>query len=62
MSGYLLHRSAPEIVEDDVFERRMWSQIAILLDGRNIIEHKVTIECIPIAKDANKNYCRPIHV
>lgn len=61
-SVYLLHWCAPEIVENDVLERRMWSQIAILLDGRNIIEDKVTIECIVIAKDAYKNYCRTIHV
>jgi hypothetical protein len=60
--SYLVHWCAPEIIEKDIFNGRMWSQIAILLDGGDVVEDEATIESIVVAKDANKNYCRSIHV
>ena len=41
MTPLLVHRSAPEVVEEQVRPRRFGTEISILSDGADIVEHEV---------------------
>lgn len=45
-----MHGGAPEIIEEQVRDRSVRSQIAVLFDRTDIVENKITITTIIVAR------------
>lgn len=54
-----MHRSAPKIVEENVYQRRVWSEISVIFDSTNIVKNKPAITTVMVANDASENHHRP---
>lgn len=53
-----MHRRAPEIVDEDIRQRRMRPQVAVLFDRADIIEHEVALTAIVVANSASGDHDR----
>lgn len=45
---HLVHRSTPEIIIKDIFERRVRPQIPIILDRRDVIKNEAAIKAVQV--------------
>lgn len=45
---HLVHRSAPKIIVKDIFQRRVRSQVSVILDRGNVIENEAAIKAVQI--------------
>lgn len=55
---YLMHGSAPEVVQKYILDRCVRSKISIILDGANIVEHESAIDAIVIDEHAREHHER----
>lgn len=46
---YLGHGRAPEIIEEQVADRRRRPQVLVVEDGRDVIKHEAAREAVPVA-------------
>lgn len=51
--NYLVHRGAPEIVEEYVNEGGVWPEVSILFDGTDVVEHKTAVARVVVANQAS---------
>lgn len=51
---YLVHGRSPKVIHEDILQRRMLSQVAIILYRTYVIENKSAVEGIVVAQDANQ--------
>jgi hypothetical protein len=42
--AYFVHWRAPEVVEEDIPDGRVGTQVAVLLDGRDVVEDEAAVE------------------
>jgi hypothetical protein len=47
-----MNSSSPEIVEKDILQWHMRSQISVVLDGTDVIKHKAALQAVVIAHHA----------
>lgn len=57
-----MHRSAPEVVEENVLQRRVLAQVTVILDGTDVVEHKAAVECVVVAQDGDQRDGSTINV
>lgn len=62
LDAYFVHRRAPEVVEENVLEWSVLPQVAVILDCRNVVKHKATVECVVVAQDGDQRDGRAINV
>lgn len=53
---HLMHRGAPEIIKEQIWERCVRSQITILLNCTNIIKHEITVTTVVVTNQASQYY------
>lgn len=46
--AYLGHECAPKVVEEQVGERRVRSQILVVLDGRDVVKDESALQGVPV--------------
>lgn len=61
-SSYLVHRGAPEIIEEYVYPGRVRAQISVVLNGTNIIENETTMETVMVANNTREHHDSTKHV
>ena len=45
---YLGHERSPEIIEEEVGDGRMRSQVLVVFDGRDVVEDEAALQRIPV--------------
>lgn len=60
-STYLLHRRPPEVVEEEIGHGCVWTQVAVLLDGRDVIEHKAATEGVAVDEERHGQHQGAVH-
>lgn len=45
---HLWHGCAPEVIEEEVLQRRCGTKVFVIQDGRDIIEHETTEQAVPV--------------
>lgn len=64
LATYLSHRSAPEVIEEEVSERGRGPQVFVVEDGRNVIKHEPTGQTVPVTphhQPSQKQHLLPRH-
>lgn len=46
--AYLVHRGAPEVIVEDIFEGRVRPQVAVVLDRADVVEHEAAAEAVHV--------------
>lgn len=57
-----MHRRSPEVVEKHVLDGRVWPQVAIFLDGADVVEHEATVETVVVAQHAHQRDQRTVQM
>lgn len=52
---YLVYGCSPEVVEKDVRNWCLWSQVSIFFDSVDIVEHKAAVEAVVVDDDAGED-------
>lgn len=50
-----MNRSSPEVIEKDVGDRRLRSQVSILLDCTDVVENEATVKTVVVDEDAGQH-------
>lgn len=45
--SYLGHERAPEVIEEEVGDRRVRSNVFVVFDGRYVVEHETALRRVP---------------
>lgn len=48
-------------MEEEVGHGRVWAQVAVLLDGRDVVEHKATAEGVAVDKESHGEHQGAVH-
>lgn len=48
---YLLDGGPPKVIEKDVLERNVWSQVPIVFDGADVVEDEAAVKAVVITDD-----------
>lgn len=54
-----MHRCAPEIIEEDIFQGRVRPQVFVVADCADVIKNKTAVTAIVIAQNSCQNYGGP---
>lgn len=60
LKTHLVHRRAPEIVQEHVLDRRVGPQVTVLLDRADVVEHEATVEAVVVAKHTGQRDQRSV--
>ena len=52
------HRRAPEVVGEEVLDGDMRPQVAVVHDGRDVVEDELAVEAVPVDGQTEKEQCR----
>lgn len=55
---FLVHRGAPKVVVEDILEGRVGSEVAVILDRRDVIEDETASETVEINGECDYRHDR----
>lgn len=54
MPPHLMNRGSPEVVEEDVGDRCLWSQVSVLFYGTDVVEHESAVQTVVVDQDTSE--------